>query len=149
MEFLCKNEQETKRIAAEFAFSLKSKSEGATVTGLYGELGSGKTTFMKYVAEALGVKETIQSPTFVIMKRYDVRIVSNEAPPEFNFLIHIDAYRIEHDQEMLNLGWQEIISNPKNLVFVEWPEKIEGIMPEHKKVIFEHIGENERKIKFQ
>jgi len=141
MEFISKSLEETAQIATNFASKLESKENGATVVGLYGELGSGKTTFMKYLALSLGITETIQSPTFVIMKSFNLQ------SSIFNKLIHIDSYRIESETEMLNLGWQEIISDPKNLICIEWPERIVGIMPEHSKIIFEHINENERKIK--
>ena len=141
MEFLSKNAEETRKIARDFAKSLKPNQTMATVVGLYGELGAGKTTFMKYLGEFLGVEETIQSPTFVIMKIYE--IFKGEV---LRSLIHIDAYRIEKEEEMLNLGWGEIIKDPKNLICIEWPERIKGIMPEHTKIFFEHLEENERKI---
>jgi tRNA threonylcarbamoyladenosine biosynthesis protein TsaE len=149
MEFLSKNVAETAKIAANFVKTSLAKADfggKAVIVGLYGELGSGKTTFMKYLAESFGVGETIQSPTFVIEKIYEL---TNQP---FQHLIHIDAYRIEKEEEMINLGWREIISDPKNLICIEWPEKIFGIMPEHIKINFEHIedpgrmNENERKI---
>ena len=145
MDFLSKNTGETAKIASDFASKLANNGNKAVIVGLYGELGSGKTTFMKYLAESFGVEETIQSPTFVIMRIYKT------SPPEvFQNLIHIDAYRIEKENEMINLGWQEIISDPKNLICIEWPERIIGIMPEHIKIFFEHGGnENERKIKIE
>lgn len=173
MEFITKSLEETKKIATDFATSICREDppdrairagahlgkNGATVVGLYGELGSGKTTFMKYLAESFGVKETIQSPTFVIMKKYELRVTSNEVRKNysqsylvsrtsyFDFLYHFDAYRIEKDEEMLNLGWQEIITDPKNLICIEWPERIRGLMPPHIMLRFEHgERENERKI---
>lgn len=162
MEFLSKNLERTAEIANEFVKNLKSQNNSATIVGLYGELGSGKTTFMKYLAKALGVEEEIKSPTFVIMKRYEIRSTKYEVRKDlenlkletrnsfFDFLIHIDAYRIEKNEEMLNLGWQEIIADPQNLVCIEWPKLIEGIMPPHTKIFFEHGGdENERKIKIE
>jgi tRNA threonylcarbamoyladenosine biosynthesis protein TsaE len=149
MEFLSKNIEDTKSIAIKFVSDLKFNQVGATVFGLCGELGSGKTTFMKSVALAFGVAETIQSPTFVIMKKYDIRGMSDEIRKEIDFLIHIDAYRMESGQEILNLGWHEIISNPKNIIFIEWPDKIKDVMPDHSKIFFEHVGENERKIIFE
>ena len=172
MEFISKSVEETKKIAFDFASSLKSNppedglqgKTGATVVGLYGELGSGKTTFMKYLAESFGITETIQSPTFVIMKKYKIvvssqqSVVSEEKSSKnlttnyclLTTLIHIDAYRLEKEEEMLNLGWREILANPKNLICVEWPERIAGIMPKHFVVRFEHdkTGENQRKISF-
>jgi tRNA threonylcarbamoyladenosine biosynthesis protein TsaE len=140
MEFLSKNVKETAEIAHNFGAKLEPKGQKATIVGLYGELGSGKTTFMKYLAEEFGIKETIQSPTFVIEKIYELEGKS------FKHLIHIDAYRIEKEDEMINLGWNEIIADPSNLICIEWPERIGGIIPEHIMLTFEHAGENERKI---
>lgn len=146
MEYISKGLDDTQKIAGDFANSLKPKMEGATVVGLYGELGSGKTTFMKYLAESFGVGETVQSPTFVIMKIYELVASSKQIVARFKHLIHIDAYRIEKEEEMVMLGWREIISDPKNLICVEWPERVAGIMPEHTKIIFHHIDESSRKI---
>lgn len=145
MEIISKNTEETKQAAFDFAANLKPRDTDATIVGLYGELGAGKTTFMKYLAEYFGVKETVQSPTFVIMKSFNL-----STHPFFNKLIHIDAYRLEDPSEMLKLGWQEMISDPKNLICIEWPEKIENILPPHIMVRFEHVkdGESQRKISF-
>lgn len=140
MEFLSKGTAQTAQIALDFGAKLEAKENKAAVVGLYGELGGGKTTFMKYLAESFGIKETIQSPTFVIEKIYEL-----ENKP-FQHLIHIDAYRIEKEDEMINLGWNEIISDSKNLICIEWPDRIAKIMPEHIIIKFEHVSENERKI---
>lgn len=152
MEFLSKNLEETAKIAFDFAKSLDGAHERdkTTVVGLYGDLGAGKTSFMKFIAKEFGIEEEIKSPTFVIMKIYDIAGKSEDAK-FFNFskLIHIDAYRIEDSKEMEVLGWEKIISDPQNLIFVEWPEKIAEIMPPHTKIFFEHISETERKIKIK
>jgi len=142
MEFLSKSPGETSEIAANFVKTTLTKPNltDATVVGLYGELGSSKTTFMKYLAENFGIEETIQSPTFVIEKIYELENKS------FQHLIHIDAYRIEKEEEMLSLGWKEIIADPQNLICIEWPERIAKIMPEHIIIKFEHVSENQRKI---
>ena len=151
MEFLSKSVEETAKIASNFAKATLDKADfanTATVVGLYGELGSGKTTFMKYLAESFGIKETIQSPTFVIEKIYELENLSVQISKHFQHLIHIDAYRIEKEEEIINLGWNEITSDPKNLICIEWPEQIFGIMPEHIRINFEHSDkESERKIK--
>ena len=158
MEFISKSVEETAKIANDFAENLKVSEKNATVVGLYGELGSGKTTFMKSLAKAFGIIETIKSPTFVIMRKYTspqpLPLTRGGGKENESFLggevwnlIHIDAYRIEKEEEMLNLGWQEIIADPKNLVCVEWPERIAGIMPSHIVITFEHYGnESQRKI---
>jgi len=140
MDFISESVAETSKIASDFAKGLSPSANSATIVGLYGELGSGKTTFMKYLAESFGVKEIIQSPTFVIEKIYEL------TGQPFQHLIHIDTYRIEKDGEMLNLGWLEIITDPKNLICVEWADRIAKIMPKHIMIKFEHFRENERKI---
>ena len=164
-EFISKNEEDMRQIAHDFVKNLETKfpnpldgaHQGVFVVGFYGELGAGKTTFMKYIAEALGVKETIQSPTFVIVKSYKLKVESRKeqeadfklAPLNFQTLIHIDAYRIEKESEMLNLGWLGLLESEHNLIFVEWPERIARVMPAHTKISFEHISESERKIIFE
>jgi len=111
------------------------------VVALRGELGAGKTTFTQKVGEILGVAENMHSPTFVIMKIYNIDF------REFKNFIHIDAYRIEKDSELLHLGWEEIISEPENLVFIEWPENVPGLIPENaKRISFKHVDENTREI---
>jgi tRNA threonylcarbamoyladenosine biosynthesis protein TsaE len=142
------NTEEVKDFAQRFISGLTPQSDRATVVGLYGELGAGKTTFTKAIAEVLGVKDTVASPTFVIMKFYEVPSYSQITNHKSHIirLIHIDAYRLEKSSELANLGWQDIISDPENLVLIEWPEKVEDIMPEHVKINFTHVSENEREV---
>ncbi len=151
MKIVSKSEKETAQIAKDFAKSLKSKESGATIVGLYGDLGAGKTTFMKSIASALGVEETIQSPTFVIIKIFNPASSADKLQPViFSKLIHIDAYRIEDEKEMLTLGWDSISKNKENIIFVEWPERISKIIGDHIKINFDHgKSENERVIEIQ
>ncbi len=122
--------------------------EMATVLALNGDLGSGKTTFMQFFGEALGVKEKIQSPTFVIEKIYSIDPARTDFPVPFDHLIHIDAYRLESDFEMINLGWKEIISNPRNIICIEWADKIKNLLPQDTVYLdFVHHTEGERIIK--
>ncbi|OHA92458.1 MAG: tRNA (adenosine(37)-N6)-threonylcarbamoyltransferase complex ATPase subunit type 1 TsaE [Candidatus Zambryskibacteria bacterium RIFCSPHIGHO2_01_FULL_46_30] len=105
----------------------------ATVVGLQGELGSGKTAFAKALGKMMGIDEHIVSPTFVIMKSYDINWRG------FRKLIHIDAYRIESESELLNLGWDTLVENPQYLILVEWPERVEGILPKDtRRIFFKH-----------
>ncbi len=100
-------------------------TEGAaTVVGLTGDLGAGKTTLVQAIARELGVHETVVSPTFVIAKYYET------ADPAWSQLVHIDAYRIEDVGELVPLGWETLISTPNTLVIVEWPERIVDALPE-------------------
>ena len=96
----------------------------ATLVTLTGELGAGKTAFVKAVARALGVGETVNSPTFVLEKIYLL-------PPEQSFkrLVHIDAYRLEGGDELRPLGFDELMRDPGNLVMLEWPERVKDALP--------------------
>ena len=119
----------------------KKGNTSATVVGLYGNLGSGKTTFVQSVAEILGVTECPTSPTFVILKNYT--LTSNP----HTLLVHIDAYRLKSGAELIKLGWQELVSNPANLIFIEWPEHVKEILTsDHLKLSFEFVDETTRVI---
>jgi tRNA threonylcarbamoyladenosine biosynthesis protein TsaE len=132
--------EEMRCIASDFVKNLRPK-EKAVVVGLKGDLGSGKTTFAQYVADILGVEETVTSPTFVIQKKYPL------LEKKFKNLVHIDAYRIEDTHELEVLKWAYTISDPKNLVLIEWPERVEKIMPKDAiEIHFEHVDENTREI---
>lgn len=121
--------------------SQKAKSGNAVVIALSGDLGSGKTTLSQQIGKALGIEENLVSPTFVIMKRYEL---DNQA---FKNLIHIDAYRLKNADELIKIGWQEIYSNKDNLIIIEWPEMVEGLIPSNAiKVKLSHINENTRHI---
>ncbi|KKP90988.1 MAG: ATP-binding protein [Candidatus Nomurabacteria bacterium GW2011_GWD2_36_14] len=117
--------------------------EKAVVIALSGDLGVGKTTMTQEIAKHLGVMENVISPTFVIMKIYKTK---NEI---FKNLIHIDAYRLENDEEILMLGWKDMIEDRENLIILEWPERIGGFLPEDAhKINIEHKDETTRSIKF-
>lgn len=141
-----KNLKEMRELADLFIENLPSASKEALVVGLFGDLGSGKTTFVQKVAERLKVKEQLVSPTFVIQKKY--RIGSERC--YFKNLIHIDAYRLEGKTDLLNLGWDEIKNNPQNLIFIEWPERVADIFnADMRKIHFKFIDENTREIFYE
>ena len=97
----------------------RERADSAFVVGLSGHLGAGKTSFTKLIAKELGITETVTSPTFVIMKIYEI---SANAPIPFKRLVHIDAYRLERRAELEGIDFERIASDPGNLVIVEWPE---------------------------
>jgi len=131
-------------LLAEDFVSGRESQERAVVIGLRGDLGSGKTTFVQCVAEALGIEEPVTSPTFVIQKTYRLE------GQTFKRLVHIDAYRIQSANEMPALRWEETVSDPSNIVFIEWPENIEGALPEDAIMInFTYVDENTRNIVFR
>lgn len=127
MKYISNSIEETEKIARDFLSKISPK-DSAIVVGLYGNLGAGKTAFTKCVAKILGVEDIVNSPTFVIEKIYEL---TNQ---KFTHLIHIDAYRLEKSEELLNLGWQKIIDDKNNLIFIEWSENVIDIMPEHIKI---------------
>jgi len=143
---LSKSLEDTEKIAKNFVneFLSKKANEGkALVVGLYGDLGSGKTTFTKAVAKILKIKEDITSPTYVLIKNYQLENNSRKQ------LIHIDAYRLDLSKELLSIGWGDIVGNSENIIFIEWPERVADILPEnHIKINFEFLSENERQIKY-
>ena len=109
--------------AAAFIEGLSPQEGGATLVTLSGELGAGKTAFVKAAAKALGVEDTVNSPTFVLEKIY--------ALPKsvFKKLIHIDAYRLEGGADLSALGFDEIMKDPLNLLMLEWPERVSPALP--------------------
>lgn len=143
---IIKNLGEMKIFADFFVENLPKKGSKATIIGLFGDLGSGKTAFVQAIAQILGVSEYITSPTFVIQKKYKINLPKSV----FENLIHIDAYRLDSGEELLNLGWQEIADNPKNIIFIEWPERVKEILsPDTKKIYFKFIDEQTREIKLE
>jgi tRNA threonylcarbamoyladenosine biosynthesis protein TsaE len=90
------------------------------VVGLSGELGAGKTTLVRAIAAALGVAQPVTSPTFALVHRYDGAEVS---------VFHVDAYRLKHDDEARDLGFEDMLADPRAVVLVEWPERLGAAAP--------------------
>lgn len=127
-------------VAAELLLAV-SQNIQATVIALSGDLGAGKTTLTQAIARALGVTESLQSPTFVIMKRYET---SHDV---YGQLIHMDAYRLSGKEELEKLGWNEWVMDPKTLIVIEWPEQVPGLLSVNAHTVsLRHISENEREI---
>ena len=144
VKVVTKSAEETKDAARawlnpKFAGSGSGK---ATVVALIGNLGAGKTTFTQAVAEALGVKENITSPTFVIEKIYKLK------GQKWQNLIHLDCYRLDKPEELLHLGWAEIASEPENLILVEWADKFPELFTHAEKIYFNHGEGDHREINF-
>jgi tRNA threonylcarbamoyladenosine biosynthesis protein TsaE len=138
------NYQETKIFAKKIAKNIlknNHQKEKATIIALEGDLGAGKTTFVQGFAEELKIKEKILSPTFLIIKRFNIK---NEI---FRNFFHIDCYRIKKTDEIISLDFKKIISNPKNIVLIEWANKIKKILPKGiLKIKFDILNQNKRKI---
>jgi len=140
MEWTTKSVDETHEAARKLIEMLEKKQNQATIVGLYGDLGSGKTTFVQGVAKALGVRETVISPTFIIERVYKLE-------GYFRHFIHIDCYRFEDSNEIKTLGLDEVLKDPRALLCIEWADKVEKFLPEGiTKIYFELVDENTRKI---
>ena len=145
MKRISKDPKETAVIAGLILEKIlnKKKSAKATVVGLSGELGAGKTTLVKAIAKNLGIKNKLSSPTFVIMKRYPL-----PKGGRYENFFHLDAYRLENKKELETLGFREVVRDPANLVFIEWPENVKGAIPKGATIIkVSHGGEKERHFK--
>ena len=97
--------------------------ETATLITLSGELGAGKTTLTQAFARELGITKTVTSPTFVLENLYEL------TDSLFTTFIHIDAYRLTDPQELTALKFDELLDEPKNLIVLEWPEKVAQALP--------------------
>lgn len=127
--------------AKHFIQTLKPSDSGATLVTLCGELGAGKTAFTKAIAKALGVEETVNSPTFVLEKIYQL-----PPPATFSRLVHIDAYRLESGADLAPLGFDELMQDAGNLIILEWPEKVAEALPAPTKSISIVIEQDESRI---
>ncbi|MDO8657646.1 MAG: tRNA (adenosine(37)-N6)-threonylcarbamoyltransferase complex ATPase subunit type 1 TsaE [Candidatus Levybacteria bacterium] len=134
--FITNSSNETKKIGRDFAKSL----EAGDVVTLYGDLGSGKTTFVQGLAEGFGIKKRIISPTFVIVRAYKVGI---------NDFYHIDLYRTEGEKDIEDLGIEEIINNKNSIIVIEWAERMKNLIPKKRiDIEFFYEKENIRRIIF-
>lgn len=128
--------------AKQFVENLRVEGNQACVVGLKGNLGAGKTTFVQEVAKVLGVEVQVTSPTFVISQSYKT------SHPTLKRLVHIDAYRLE-GEEGDTIGFREYLSDPENLILVEWPENLpKGTdFPASAATLeFETVDENTRRV---
>lgn len=117
MKVIIKNLKETKKYAKLFLKMLN----GGEVICLNGDLGAGKTTFTKYLAEYMGIKNPVTSPTFTLIQEYQGK--------KFN-LVHCDMYRIEDESELVEMGLEDILYDlgKDKIVIIEWPEKIPNLL---------------------
>jgi tRNA threonylcarbamoyladenosine biosynthesis protein TsaE len=138
MIHIVKSLTETRHIAHELAATLR----GGEILCLFGELGSGKTTFTAGLAEALGITSEITSPTFTLMNLYSAQTDTLQT------LVHIDTYRLEDEKELVDIGAEDYIGQRTSITVIEWPEKITSLLNDKKiiKIKFEHLENNHRKI---
>lgn len=137
MKYLSHKSQDT----INFAKKMAKGFHGGEVLALIGDLGAGKTAFCRGLAQGLGIKRNINSPTFVIMKVYKIDRVN------IKHFIHIDAYRLSSAQSLVDIGIQEYLGAKDAVVVIEWADRVKEILPLKTQIInFKHLEENKREI---
>lgn len=132
---ISKSVEDTEQIATEIAEKIK---DGGLIC-MFGDLGTGKTTFTKGIAKELGIEKfSVKSPTYTYIRQYSIK---NKT------FYHIDLYRIEELDELLEAEIKEIIGNSKNIIIIEWAEKMKSILPKKRIDIYlKYISKDEREI---
>lgn len=143
-KYVAENLLATRKFARQIALNFK----GGEVIGLIGELGAGKTTLVQFLAQALGIKETVNSPTFVLLKIYQIPKSKKQKIPKYQrsnikYLIHVDAYRLNNAEELKNIGLSEYLGRPDTVVVIEWADKVKEILPEKAMMIVIKEGQQE------
>lgn len=136
-EKICKNLEDTKDLAKKFA---KLVEEKGCFVNLYGEIGAGKTAFVKEVAKEIGIEEKVTSPTFVILNEYH----GGKLP-----MYHFDLYRLENEGVKTIMDELREYSEGKQLTFVEWAELSQNEFPfNHIKINVTYEDNDDRKYTF-
>lgn len=151
--FLSKKSEETAHIGKLLAEKIIKevgyfKSSDMVILELIGDLGGGKTTFLKGFALGLNIKEKISSPTFIIAKSYRMGLFNNHIGYKNKYTFcHVDAYRLNDNQGPTDLDLKNFIFGSHKIVAIEWAEKIKKIMPKNTiKIKFVFVDKNLRKI---
>jgi len=148
MKYTSKSQQETINIGKKIATQLK----GGDIVLLYGNLGAGKTTLTKGIAEGLGIKKDILSPTFTLMQLYQIR---KSELSVIRKLIHIDTYRLEDENQLIEIGVEDYLGQPDTVCIIEWPEKMSPSLLSQLRqqvqtitLVFDYLDAHTRQIKF-
>lgn len=132
--------EQTQRIAKEIAATLT----GRDIVLLKGDLGAGKTTFTKGLLDYFGInKDDVVSPTFTLLQEYSI-----ERNSSIETIAHIDTYRLEHQDDLIEIGVEDYLMDEKTLTIVEWPEKITTLLKNKSTLLIDiaYTSENERTI---
>lgn len=141
LDLVSHSPEQTKQFAATLARQLR----GGDVIFLHGPLGSGKTTFVQGLARGLGVREYVQSPTFILLMEH--RGMTAEGTPVR--LYHVDLYRLEETSELTTLGLEDCLDDPQGIVVIEWAERLPpSWVDEYLIVQFEPLAETKRRLAF-
>lgn len=135
-QYLTHTAEETQKVGLEFGTSLLP----GTLVCFRGDLGAGKTTFIQGILRACGARPPFVSPTFILMKEYDL---DTPTASGIRRVYHSDAYRMERAEDFEKIGFTEWCADPEGIVFLEWPERIESLLPKHGIEVRLDIGETD------
>ncbi len=141
-KLILKSLEDTKNLGIRLAYEIKKRrNNDPLIIFLSGDLGTGKTTLVKEIVQALGLRDPIKSPTFTIVEPYELSS-SN--------LYHIDLYRINDPSELESIGLKEYLIEPRAIIFIEWPENSFGYLKRFDlKISLEHLSKTKRKYKLE
>lgn len=124
-ETITQSAAQTQKLGEAFGNSFLTGEDSGTarILCLWGELGSGKTTFVQGLAKGLGITSRLLSPTFIIVRCHDI-------PKTTGVLYHLDLYRIVSSENVAGVGFTDMIREPESLVVIEWPERLGALLPE-------------------
>ena len=135
-EYIVNNQASTEKIATQLAKELK----GGELLAFSGNLGAGKTVFVKALGRALGVRENITSPTFVLMKVYDAK------HKKVNKFVHVDCYRLSMQEDLFEIGLSDYLNYDNIIVAIEWADKIANLPDTAIRIDIKLIEGDKRKI---
>jgi len=135
-KIITKKPEETARVGEALARYLVSR-ESPRILCLYGQLGSGKTTFAQGFARGLGITTRLLSPTFIIVRRYQI-------PKKENYLYHVDLYRLQKTPEIEGIGLSEIFADSASYTVIEWAGRLGELLPEHRIDVFFEVDSRQR-----
>jgi tRNA threonylcarbamoyladenosine biosynthesis protein TsaE len=136
-EYISKSQIETEKIAQ----SLVQKLQGGEVLALIGNLGAGKTVFVKGLAKALGIEDNITSPTFVLMKIYQTQ------HQKIKRLVHVDCYRLEKTEDLAEIGLADYLDDPENVVVIEWADRLANLPKNTININIDYIEGQTRRVR--
>jgi len=133
--------EETIEVAKKISKNIKT----GQLFALWGDLGAGKTVFIRGFLNGLGYKKRVNSPTFVLMKIYNIK-----KHPYIKQVCHIDAYRLNSSDDLESLGVKEYFNRQDTIILIEWPERIKSVLPKDRTdIVLRHLQENKREIKIK
>jgi len=140
LEFVAHSPAETAAIGESLAVCLRD----GDVVLLHGDLGAGKTTLAKGIASALGVEDVVSSPSFSLVNEYDTRLAT-----AVTRLYHLDLYRLQSEDDLASIGFDDFMAPADGITLVEWPERASTALPERFLLVeIELAGPGSRRLRF-